>query len=89
MSAIKYIRNKYQLTLRQLTQKIGTKSSYLTLAERGLIGFSIKKVARLAKKMKEDKDVLLIAQGYLPDYTKELRISNPEKINEALKAGII
>ena len=85
MSAIMYIRKKHQLSLRALGKKLNICSSYLTLAERDIIGLSTKKIKKIAKSLKEDEDVLRIAQGYLPEYIKNSCTENPERINTTLQ----
>jgi transcriptional regulator with XRE-family HTH domain len=85
MSAIMYIRKKHQLSLRALGKKLRIHSSYLTLAERDIVGLSTKKIKKIAKRLKEDEDVLRIAQGYMPEHIKNICDKDPERINAALK----
>ncbi|GEM_PF-4640812 len=45
----------------------------------------IKTLAKIAKEFNEPLDELLIAYGYLPEYTKEARQKDSSQLNKAIK----
>jgi transcriptional regulator with XRE-family HTH domain len=85
MTTIKYLRKKHKYTLQKLEEMTGIDHSYLSKMELGKAKQSPKHIKKMSQKLNENPDILLIAQGYLPDYTKIARVEDPNKIDKALK----
>lgn len=84
MSTIKNIRKKHDITIREFAEALGMSYANLSLVENGKAPISIKALERIAKEFNEPLDSLLIAHGYLPEYTKDARQKDAEKINKCL-----
>ena len=85
MATIKEIRKKNNLTVRSFGDLMKMSYTYISNVENGHESISIKTLEKIAKEFKEPLDELLIAHGYLPDYTKEARQKDSKQVNKALK----
>ena len=82
---MKDIRRKHGITIRQFAEIVNMSFTYLSQVENGHELISIKSLEKIAKEFNEPLDELLIAYGYLPEYTKEARQKDSRAINKGLK----
>ena len=85
MTDIKNIRKKYGFSIREFSKRMNMDYSYLSKVENDHEAISIKSLEKIATEFDEPLDELLIAYGYLPDYTKESRKKDSSALNKAIK----
>lgn len=85
MSTLQKIRKINGLSVRAFAERVGLASSYVSKVENGRAKICEKNLAKIAKEFNEPLDELLIAYGYLPEYTKEARQKDSSQLNKAIK----
>ena len=85
MSTLDEIRKKNGLSFVKFGERLGMNKNYLWDVSRGRAKICEKNLEKIAKEFNEPVDELLIAYGYLPEYTKEARQKDSGALNKALK----
>ena len=85
MTPIKNIRKKNKITVRKLAEILNMNFGYLSQVENGLANISPQTLERIATEFNEPLDPLLVAYGYLPEYTREARQKDPEQMEKGIK----
>jgi transcriptional regulator with XRE-family HTH domain len=85
MSTLDEIRKKNGLSFVKFGERLGMNKNYLWDVSRGRAKICEKNLDKISKEFNEPLDELLIAYGYLPDYTKEARQKDSRQLNRIIK----
>jgi transcriptional regulator with XRE-family HTH domain len=85
MSSLKKIREKHGLSVRAFASRIGMEFGYVSKVENWKTKISEKSLKKIALEFKEPLDLLLIAHGYLPTYSRSACQADALTMNKAIK----
>jgi len=85
MTTIDKIKKKNNLTLEKLGERLGMSKGYLWRVMDGRDKISEATLAKIATEFNEPLDPLLVAYGYLPEYTREARQKDPSQMERGIK----
>ncbi|HBL16387.1 MAG TPA: hypothetical protein DD417_06420 [Elusimicrobia bacterium] len=88
VSCLKQVRQKYNLSVRALSKKLGIDSAYLSRVECNKVPASRALIEELAKSLKLDRQMLMAMNGHMPEEWQKAITRSPESAIRRVRSAL-